>query len=447
MAANKIDMTAGSIFPKLLRFSLPLMLSSVLQLFFNAADIIVVGRFAGDNSLAAVGSTSSLINLLVNLFVGLSVGCNVVVANFIGANKKTEISKTVHTTVVLSFVSGVFLTVVGVIFSRLILLMMSVPEDVLPLSSIYLKIYFGGITATIVYNFGASLLRGMGDTKRPLFILLFAGVLNVFLNIFFVVSFKMDVAGVAWATVISQCFSAVCILIILFNEKDEFKLTVKNLRIEPSILKKVLKIGIPAGLQGTVFSFSNVVIQSAVNSFGAICVAGNSASQSIEGFIYTSMNAVSQASLTFVSQNMGAHKIDRVKKVTLVSLFSVSVVGILFCAVVLLFQNQLLSIYTANPGVVTAGKERLLIICSTYFTCGIMDVMANCIRGMGFSFLPMVVTLIGACGLRLLFLATVFQIPRFHTYQCIFLSYPMSWIITFFALAVIFLRLMSKQSR
>ena len=453
MKSNQIDMTTGAIFPKLTRFAIPLILSSVLQLLFNAADIVVVGRFAGDNSLGAVGSTSSLINLLVNTFMGLSIGCNVVCAGFLGAGKKEEVNKTVHTTVLLSFIAGVLLTAMGIVFSRQILVLMGSPEEILVLSTLYLKIYFGGITATVVYNFGSALLRAKGDTKRPLYILSAAGVINVVLNLIFVVCFSMDVAGVAFATVISQSFSAVCVLFLLTKESDEFKLSFGKLKIYKDIFFKIVKIGVPAGMQGMVFSLSNVVIQSTVNSFGPVAVAGNSACQSIEGFIYISMNGLAQSCLTFVSQNMGARKIDRIKKVAAMGLGSVMFTGIFlgFSAIFLssrfMGDYSLFSIYTKNPLVVEQARLRLFVIGSTYCTCGIMDVMANCLRGMGFSFMPMVVSLVGACGLRILYLFTVFKIPEVHTYQNIFISYPVSWVVTFSVLLFSFIKVVKNEER
>ena len=299
---NQINMTEGSIFGKLLKFSLPLIFSSVLQLFFNAADVIVVGRFAGDNSLAAVGSTGSLVNLLINLFTGLATGTSVVAANYFGAGKKKELKQTVHTSITISLISGIILTFIGVFGSKLILQMMKAPEVVLNLANIYLKIYFAGITSTMVYNFGSALLRAKGDTKRPLYILLLSGVINLILNLVFVINFKMDVSGVAWATVISQTLSAILVILILIFEKDDFHLEIKKLCINPVILRKIVKIGLPAGFQGIMFSFSNVIIQSSVNMFGPVVIAGNSAAINLEGFIYTSMNGFSQGSLTFCSQ-------------------------------------------------------------------------------------------------------------------------------------------------
>ncbi|MBR1537752.1 MAG: MATE family efflux transporter [Treponema sp.] len=441
---NKIDMTTGAIFPKLVRFALPLILSSILQLLFNAADIVVVGRYAGDNSLAAVGSTSSMVNLLVNFFIGLGVGCNVVAANFLGAGKKEELNKTVHTTMILSVIGGIILTFIGITFSRQILILMASPKEVLPLSTLYLKVFFAGVTATVVYNFGAALLRAKGDTKRPLYILLVAGVINVVLNLIFVICFNMDVAGVAFATVLSQVFAAICVIVILTHEDEEFRLDFKKLRIDNAILLRIIKIGLPAGFQGMLFSFSNMVIQSSVNSFGATFVAGNSAAQSIEGFIYISMNSFAQATLTFAGQNMGAHKFDRIKKVVGIAEGIVICVGLFMGLSALFFGRSLLGIYSSNPEVIDAGMLRLKIILMTYFTCGMMDSMASAIRGVGHSIMPMIVTMVGACGLRMVYLFTFFRIERFHTFQSIFYSYPLSWVVTFSFLTISFIWIMRK---
>lgn len=444
--ANKIDMTQGPIFSKLLKFSVPLVLSSILQLLFNAADIIVVGRFAGDNSLAAVGSTGSLVNLLVNLFMGLSVGTNVVAAHYLGAQKKELVRDTVHTAMLLSIYSGIILTVAGVFGAKQILKMMQAPEEVLNLATIYLQIYFGGITATMIYNFGSALLRAKGDTKRPLFILFAAGVINVILNLIFVIKFNMDVAGVALATVISQFFSAILVVILLLKETDEFKLEIKKLHIDRKIFSRIVKIGVPAGFQGIMFSFSNVIIQSSINSFGAIVIAGNSAACNIEGFVYTSMNGFSQGALTFCSQNAGAGKKDRIKKVVLISQLSVIVIGAVMGLGFLFFGKQLLGIYTTNPEVIKAGYLRCIVIFTTYYLCGTMDALANSIRGIGHSVLPVIVTLIGACLFRILWLATVFQIPQFHTPLCVFISYPISWLLTWIAHIVCYAIIIRKEN-
>lgn len=444
MTKNQIDMTNGPIFSKLIKFSVPLIFSSVLQLLFNAADIVVVGRFAGDSSLAAVGSTGSLINLLVNLFMGLGVGANVVAAHYFGAGKKKSVEQTVHTTMLLSIYSGIILTVVGVFGSKYILMLMQAPEDVLNLATIYLQIYFGGITANLIYNFGAALLRAKGDTQRPLYILTIAGIINVILNLIFVICFNMDVAGVALATVISQIFSAVLVVVLLLKEKDEFHLDLKKLSINHHIFTKIVKIGVPAGFQGIMFSFSNVIIQSSVNSFGSILIAGNSAACNLEGFIYTSMNGFSQGALTFCSQNMGAKKIDRIKKVVVESQFSIFVIGAALGALFLLFGKQLLGIYTTSPDVIEAGMSRLWVIFTTYYLCGMMDSIANSIRGVGHSLLPVIVTLIGACLFRIVWLVTVFNIPQFHTPLTIFLSYPISWTLTFVTLLICYFKIMKK---
>lgn len=441
---NQINMTEGAIFGKLIQFSVPLILSSLLQLIFNAADIIVVGRFAGDNSLAAVGSTGSLINLLINLFMGLSVGTNVVAAHYFGAGRSKDLQDTVHTSILLSIYSGIILTVVGVIGSKYILVLMQAPTEVLNLATLYLKIYFGGITATMIYNFGSAILRAKGDTKRPLYILFTAGVMNLILNLIFVICFKMDVAGVAWATVISQCFSAACVIIILIRETDDFHLNLKKLHINSHIFTKIVKIGLPAGFQGIMFSFSNVIIQSSVNSFGAITIAGNSAACNLEGFIYTSMNGFSQGSLTFCSQNLGARKTDRIRKVVWISQGCIIVIGAVLSGIFLLFGRSLLGIYSTSPDVIEAGMVRLWIIFTTYYLCGMMDGMANCIRGIGHSLMPVISSLCGACLFRIIWLFTIFQIPQFHTPFCIYITYPISWILTFVANVVFYNKYIKK---
>ena len=442
---NQIDMTTGGIVQKLLIFSIPIIFSGILQLVFNAADIIVVGQFAGDESLAAVGATSSLINLLIGLFTGLATGTNVIAANYLGAQKLENVKKTVHTSIIVSIFAGIFLTIIGISFAKPILKLMKIPSEVLPLATVYLKIYFGGITTTMLYNFGSSLLRAKGDTKRPLYVLLIAGIINVILNLLFVIVFKMNVAGVALATIISQGFSAVCILFMLVQEKNEFKLTLKNLKFDKHIFIKMIKIGVPAGFQGMMFSFSNVIIQSAINSFGAVIIAGNSAALSIEGFVYIAMNGFAQGTLTFTSQNYGAKKYDRIKTVAITSEIIVLLIGTIFGGIVILFSEQILSLYTKSQDALEAGKIRLLVICSVYCLCGMMDVIGNIIRGIGHSILPMIVTLAGACGLRILWIATLFQIPKFHSTYTIYFSYPVSWLITFLIEVICFTFIFRKM--
>jgi len=443
---NQIDMTEGSIVAKLIAFSVPLIISSILQLLFNAADVVVVGRFAGDNSLAAVGSTSSLINMLVNLFTGLATGTTVVAANYFGARDKSKLHDTVHTSMVVSLVSGILLTLIGFFGAKRILIMMGSPAEVLPLAQVYLKVYFGGITASMIYNFGSALLRAKGDTQRPLFILLIAGVINVILNLIFVILFKMDVAGVALATVMSQCFAAVIVVVILVHEKDDFHLNFSELKINRDILFRIIRIGVPAGVQGILFSFSNVIIQSSVNSFGAVVVAGNSAGSNIEGFVWTSMNGLSQGVMTFAGQNLGAGKNDRIKKLPLISQLMVIVEGFVLGNLVVLFSPVLLSLYTQNPDVIAEGVIRIRMVCTLYCLCGMMDCMANLLRGIGHSMLPMIVTIFGACGLRLLWIFTGFRfVEKFHNMTSLLATYPVSWFVTWSVLLICFVVIYNKE--
>lgn len=427
----EMDMCSGPVLKKMLVFTLPLMFSSILQLLFNAADIVVVGRFAGDNSLAAVGSNTSLINLLTNLFVGLSIGANVTAARFYGAKRTDDLSKTVHTSVMLSIASGLILTAVGIIGARQMLVWMQTPEEVLSLAAEYLRIYFVGMTANMVYNFGSALLRAVGDTKRPLYYLMAAGVINVLLNLLFVIVLKMDVAGVALATVISETFSAVLVIRCLIHEEGGIRLIPKCLKIDRSKLLMILRVGLPAGFQGIVFALSNVVIQSSVNTFGNIVVAGNSAAANIEGFVYVAMNSFYQATISFVSQNFGAGQYKRINRIVIMGQACVITVGIVLGNLAVVFGEPLLGIYSDTPEVIAAGMVRLGIISRTYALCGIMDVMVGALRGIGYSVMPMIVSLIGACGLRLLWLATVFQIPEYHVIEMVYVSYPITWIITF----------------
>lgn len=431
MKKYEMDMCSGSIFKKMLMFALPLMCSSILQLLFNAADIVVVGRFAGDNALAAVGSNTALINLLTNLFVGLSIGSNVLTARYYGAKQEKDLKETVHTSMMLSIYSGILLTVIGVVAARQILTWMQAPEEVIGLAELYLRIYFVGMTATMIYNFGSAILRAIGDTKRPLYYLLAAGVVNVVLNLFFVIVCRLGVAGVAIATVISQTISAFLVVRCLMKEQGAIRLELKELQIEKDKLMRILQIGLPAGFQGIVFSLSNVVIQSAINSFGAIAVAGNSAAANIEGFVYMAMNAFYQATISFTSQNFGAKKKDRINKILFAGQAYVVATGLILGSLAVFFGKELLGIYSASPEVIAAGMVRLQYICKVYFLCGIMDVFVGALRGIGYSIMPMFVSLLGACGLRLLWLATVFQIPQYHTQDIIYLSYPITWVITF----------------
>lgn len=442
MGKNKtyeIDMCSGSILKKMLVFAFPLMCSSILQLLFNAADIVVVGRFAGNNALAAVGSTSALINLLTNLFVGLSIGANVLVAQYYGAKKEKDLTETVHTSMLISIFSGIILTVVGIVAARQILTWMSAPPEVLELAVLYLRVYFLGMTSTMIYNFGSAILRAVGDTKRPLYYLFGAGIVNVVLNLFFVICLHWGVAGVAAATAISQTISAVLVVRCLILEQGGIHLELKELRIVKDKLLRIVQIGLPAGFQGIVFSLSNVVIQSAINSFGAIIVAGNSAAANIEGFVYMGMNAFYQATISFTSQNYGARQYKRINKILLVGELYAIIVGVVFGNLAVFFGEELLGIYTTSSEAIEAGMIRLSMICAPYALCGMMDVLVGALRGIGYSIMPMIVSLIGACGLRLLWIATVFRIPEYHTQKTVYLSYPITWTITMSVHAICFI--------
>lgn len=432
----EIDMCNGPLLGKILVFAIPLMLSGILQLLFNAADIVVVGRFAGNESLAAVGSTSSLINLLVNVFMGLSVGANVLVARFYGAGQKRELREMVHTAIMTALVSGLLLIVLGCTLAGPALRLMGTPDNVIDKSILYMRIYFVGMPVMMAYNFGSAVLRAVGDTKRPLYYLLIAGVVNVILNLIFVISFHLGVAGVALATVISQAISAVLVLRCLMVTDAAYQLNLRELKIYPDKLMKMIQIGIPAGLQGALFSISNVLIQSSVNSFGSIAMAGNTAASNIEGFVYTSMNSFHQTAISFTGQNYGAMKYKRIGRILLICQLLVIGVGLVMGNAAYLFSDRLLLLYSADTEVIGYGILRMGIICTTYCLCGMMDVMVGSLRGMGYSVMPMLVSLTGACGLRILWIATIFR--KIHSLECLYWSYPVSWGLTFAAHMVCF---------
>ena len=438
----EINMCEGPILGKVLIFSIPLMLSGILQLLFNAADVIVVGRFAGSQSLAAVGSTSALINLLINVFMGFSVGVNVLVARYYGGRKERDVSETVHTAVTLSLVCGLILVAVGLALTRPLLELMGTPDDVIDKAVLYMQIYFIGMPANMLYNFGSAILRAVGDTKRPLYYLSAAGVVNVILNLISVIIFHMDVAGVALATIISQAISAVCVLRCLMRHESCLKIRLGELKIHKEKLMGIVKVGLPAGMQGAIFSISNVLIQSSVNSFGSIAMAGNTAAQNIEGFIYNAMVAVYQANLSFTSQNYGAGKFSRINRIMFICIGVVSVVGFSIGVLAYGAGTSLLSIYSSDPEVIAYGMTRLQIIGLTYFTCGIMDTMVGSIRGIGYSVLPMLVSLTGACLFRIIWIFTIFQWS--HTLLTMYISYPASWVLTATAHIVCFFLIRKK---
>lgn len=441
----EIDMCNGPLLPKILLFTVPLMLSGILQLLFNAADIVVVGRYSGSHALAAVGSTGALINLLVNLFIGLSVGVNVMVGKFYGARREEEIRDTVHTAILTAVFAGAILMVVGVCLARPMLQLMGTPDDVIEHSVLYMRIYFLGMIGTLVYNFGGAVLRGTGDTRRPLYILLAAGVVNVILNLVFVIQFNMGVAGVATATVISQFLSAALILICLMNTDASYHLDLKALRIDLPKLKEMTRIGVPAGMQGAVFSISNILIQSSINTFGSIAMAGNAAGGNLEGFVYVAMNSFHQSALSFTSQNYGAKKYKRINRVVVICMVLVTITGLVLGNGMYLAGDKLLRIYSDDAEVIAYGLLRLSIICTFYFACGTMDVMSGIMRGLGHSVLAMVVSLVGACGIRILWIFTIFRM--YSSLEVLYWSYPISWAITTLAHVACFLIVKRKQLR
>ena len=429
-AGYQIDMIHGPLAGKILLFALPLMLSSLLQLLFNAADVVVVGRCAGKEALAAVGSTSALINLLVNLFVGFSVGTNVVVARDLGAGREEDVSGSVHTAIAISLLSGVILTLLGVGLARQLLIWTSSAPDVIDLATIYLRIYFCGMPVNMLYNFGAAILRAQGDTRRPLYYLAIAGVTNVALNLLFVIVFQMSVAGVALATIISQAVSALLVVGCLMRDQGPLRLELRKLRLEKRVVRRILQVGLPAGFQGIVFSLSNVVIQSSINSFGSTAIiAGSSASANIEGFVYVSMNSFYQTDLTFTSQNYGAGECRRVDRSLLLCQMYSMVFGLVLGNLAVFFGHPLASIYApGEEDVIAQAMLRLKYVCSLYCLCGVMDVMVGALRGLGYSVVPMIVSMVGACGTRLIWVATIFQV--YHTPEVLYSSYPVSWTIT-----------------
>ena len=414
---------------QIVRYIVPLMLTGILQLLYNAADNVVVGRFDGSHALAAVGSTGALVNLILNVFMGLSVGTAVAVAHDFGANDEEGVQKTVHTSILISIFCGVIVGAFGCLCSGTFLKWMGTPDDVLPLSTTYLAIYFLGTPASLIYNFGASILRSVGDTKRPLFFLTLSGFINVALNLVFVILFRMSVAGVALATIISQYVSMVMIVVCLVREKSCCHLDFRKLRIHRDKMQKIIRVGLPAGIQGSVFSVSNVVIQSSVNSFGSLVMAGNTAAAQLEGFAYTAMNSVYHAALTFVGQNMGAKKYHMINKVVFRCFIVVMVIGLGVGTLMFSFAEPLLKIYLPNdPDAIPYGITRLTYLIIPYFLCGTMEVMVGGQRGMGMSIVPMVTSLVGSCLLRVIWVMTIFA--AFRSLPVLYLSYPISWFLT-----------------
>ncbi len=434
------SMLQGPLFLNIVTYTIPIILTSLLQLLFNAADLVIVGRFCGSISVAAVGATGHITNLVVNLFIGLSVGAGVCMAHAIGGRDEQAMHRTVHTALPLALICGGVLTVVGVAFSETFLVWMGTPSEVLSLSTLYMRLYFCGMTFNMVYNFCAAILRAAGDTKGPLIYLTIAGVINVVLNVFFVTVFHMNVAGVALATAISQGVSAVLVVIALMRRTDGCRLQLKKIRFYKAQLTKMIGKGLPAGIQGSMFSISNVVIQSAINSFGDVFMSGMAAASNLEGFAYVCMNAFLQTGLNFTGQNVGAGQYKRVSKIAGICLGCVTVVGVIVGCTMYFFAPQLLSIYiTDSPKAIAYGVRRMAYVLIPYCLLGLQDVTTGLLRGLGFSLAPMLVSVLGVCGLRICWVNTVFQISEFHTLDWLFVSYPISWGVTFAAELVLYI--------
>lgn len=449
MKTGTLDIRNGPVLKNVIIYTIPIILTGILQLLFNAADLIVVGWFSGSDSVAAVGATASLTNLIVNLFIGLSVGAGVIVAQCLGAGDSDAASQTVHTAIPVAFIGGVILSVIGVAFSKTFLGLMGTPAGkLLSLSSVYMKIYFSGMIFSMLYNFGAAVLRAAGDTKSPLIFLTISGVLNVILNIIFVALFNMDVAGVALATVISEGVSAVLVLIALSKRNDACRLVFKKMQIKKTVFIRIIKIGIPAGLQNSLFAISNVLIQSSINSFGTAHISGSAAASSLEGFCYVAMNSFQQTSLNFCGQNYGAGDLKRVKKVNNTCLLTVSAVGLFTGCLIYFFGRPLLGIYIHDSAsAINFGMERMKYILIPYFLCGIMDVVTGSMRGIGSSVIPMVITIVGVCVMRIVWIYTVFSMPQYHSFAGLMISYPISWFLTFAAVYAAYILILKNREK
>lgn len=424
----EIDMCNGSIMDKLISFSIPLMLSGILQLLFNAVDIIVVGRFTGSQALAAVGSTTALINVFTNLFIGLSLGANVLAARFYASGRKKEMSETVHTSILFALLSGIVMVFVGLFFSRAALELMDTPADVIDQSALYMQIYFAGMPFFMLYNYGAAILRAVGDTKRPLFFLVIAGGVNAGLNLFLVIVLHLGVAGVAIATVIAQMISCILVLRCLYQSTGSYQLRISRLTLKWTYLKQIFQVGIPAGIQSTVINFSNVLLQSSVNSFGSVAMAGYTAANNIFGFLFAAVNSITQACMSFTSQNYGVGKWKRMDRVLLNCMLLTVIVSLVLGGGSYLFGPELLRIYTSDAAVIQCGMEILLYTTVTYFMCGIMDLFPGALRGMGCSAVPMLLSVIGTVGTRVVWIFMVF--PKYRSLDILFISYPASWLVT-----------------
>lgn len=440
-----VNMLEGPLLGPIFLFAMPLFITSVLQLAFNAVDIIVVGKFTGHHALAAVGATGPVINLLVTMFMGISIGASVIMGQNVGARDFKNAQDTLHTAIGISILGGILVLFAGIFTAMPLLRLMQTPPEVIELAGEYLKIYYIGMPGFMVYNFGSALLRAIGDSRRPMYFLTISGVFNVICNLIFVIVFKMGVAGVAIATTISQYIAAALIVASLLKADGYMKLSFDKIRISKDKALGMMKIGLPAGFQGALFSISNILIQSGINSFGSVVMAGNTAAGNLEGFVYMGMNAVYQTSLSFTSQNMGAKQYDRVKKIFWTCVRVVIVVGLVLGVGAWLLGDKLLRLYTDEPEVIKYGVERLGVVSATYFLCGIMDTMVGGLRGMGYSITPMIISLTAVCILRMIWIATIFQ--SIHTPVILYLSYPVSWTVAAIGNYVNYLYAMKKLDK
>ena len=426
--SKQIDMLNGSLIDKILVFAIPIALSSILQQMFNAVDVAVVGRFASSTAQAAVGGNGALINLLLNLFIGISVGANVVIAKYIGQGRTNKIKGAVHTAMLIAVLSGIILLFLGISVAKPILELMGTPYDVIDQAVVYLRIYFAGMPFIMVYNFGASILRSIGDTKRPLMFLIVSGCINAVLNLILVIGFSLSVVGVAVATVISQMISCILVLRCLYKSEGSYQLRFSELKINKKYMIQIFQVGVPAGIQSTVINFSNVLLQSSVNSFGSVAMAGYTAANNILGFLYQSINSVTQACMSFTSQNYGVGKYKRMDRVLADCMILTVAVSLIIGCSAYFFGNYILRIYTSDAEVIKCGLEILSITTVPYFLCGIMDLFPGALRGMGYSAVPMILSVIGTVGMRVLWIYVVFPLNR--SLYVLFISYPASWIIT-----------------
>ncbi|MBQ5436146.1 MAG: MATE family efflux transporter [Firmicutes bacterium] len=446
LSRKHMDLTTGPLAKNIILYALPIIATGMLQLLFNAADLVVVGRYCGSVSVAAVGATGAVINLTVTLFIGLSVGVGVLVATGLGAQNREQVSDAIHTAIPVALIGGVVLTAIGIVLTEPLLRLMKTPEDVISLSGLYMKIYFTGMPASLLYNYGAAVLRADGDTRRPLFFLSSAGVLNVALNVMFVVLFDLDVAGVALATSISQYFSAILVIAALMREQGAIRFEWGKMKISKDALYQIIRIGLPAGLQGAMFSISNTIIQSSLNSFGSVAMAGCAAASNIEGFSYVAMNAFNQCAMNFIGQNYGAGNYDRVRKVARLCILDVIVTGLIVGWTVFALGRPLLGIYiTDSEAAIAYGLIRMRYISTVHFLNGLHDTMTGVLRGLGSSFVPMIVTVGGVCVTRIIWIYTIFQVPAYHTLEMLFIVYPISWIITSAILFVCYFVLAKKK--